>query len=423
MKLLLASKFFFLLLLCSTIHSQEYINVRKLPIPNCNGKYWREFTEGKHNILVLPDNPSEASKFYKMCSYLLKDRADSLIRKESELSAKDVEQALWINGMIEDFKDWDKFNLPFKKIKGGFSFNGKEYTNKDDGFFYISPNRIVYSGNSPEIMWKPQTTFASIYRYMIFENGLLSKLAVSDSEVIDIKKIRETNYNRKTTKYYNVYTDKHLKDIEEPDSIVYDICKKLELNPPDSKINAFIHDDPNATRLFANFFFMKGCDTLPYEDKFGTVQLDGIQITRDDFGLLKHETFHILWDSIVGRPENSNSFFLEGIQKYFEYINDTPNFTNSLKVQSKHLDYDMTELVNTGESFWRTPLEENHPIAYELSGLFVKYLIDSHGLNTYKKFCIQKDLKKAFIKYYNAEDHQVISSYKDWVRNAIHNML
>ncbi|MGE5362692.1 MAG: hypothetical protein ACM3SM_01090, partial [Bacteroidota bacterium] len=192
---------------------------------------------------------------------------------------------------------------------------------------------------------------------------------------------------------------------------------------PDSNIHAFIHDDPHATRLFANIFFMTVCDTLPYVDKFGTVQLDGIQITRDDFGLLKHETFHILWDSIVGRPENSNSFFLEGIQKYFEYINDTPNFTNSLKVQSKHLDYDMTELVNTGESFWRTPLEENHPIAYELSGLFVKYLIDSHGLNTYKKFCIQKDLKKAFIEYYNAEDHQVISSYKDWVRNAIHNML
>ena len=420
---LLVIKFLLFIFLFSAAYAQEYIDVRKLPIPDCSGKYWTKFNENKTNILILPDNPSEPSKFSKMSKYQVEGREDSLIKKESELTGKDLEQSLWIYGVTEDFNNWDKFDLPFKKIKGGFSFNGKEYTNKDDGFFYVSKNRIVYSGNSMEIIWKQQSTYASMYKYMIFQDGLLSKLAVSDSEVIDIKKIRETNYNKKSTKYYNVFIDKKLNDVAVPDSIVEDICGKMELDLPDFKINAFMHDDPNATRLFANFYFATGCDTLPYENKFATVQIDGVQITSNDIGFLRHETFHILWDNLIGEIENRNSFFAEGIQKYFEFIGDIPNFNNSLKIQSRHLDYDMTELVLTGESFWSTPQEDNHPIAYDLSGLFVKFLIDNYGLDTYKKFCVQKELQKAFVEYYKAEDHQLISQYKDWVKSKINKML
>lgn len=414
---------FTLLIFLNSNFSQSYINTRNLPTPDCSGKstLWNEFNENKTILLVIPDNPSDLTEFNRMSSYVKASYADSLIKKESELTDEDFNNALKIYGTIKDFINWDKFGLPFKKVTNGFLFNDKEYKNNSDGFFFISKDRMVYSGNSLEPIWKQQTTMVSYYKYIIFKDGLLDKLCISDSVIIDVAGIRESNYNNSSTKYYSLFIDKKLNDIYISDSIVIDICDKLKLDLPEFRINAFMHNDPNAARLFSNFYFLIGCDTLEPTMKFGTVQIDGIHTTGDDIGFVKHETFHYLWEKLVGHNPNGNEFLNEGIQKYYEFLKDTSVLSYSIKIQQKHLDYDLTNLVmkGDGQTFWNAPKENNYTIAYELSGLFVKYLIDNWGLDAFKELFIQKDLSQAYKVLYNLQDAEVIESYNDWITNII----
>jgi hypothetical protein len=330
----------------------------------------------------------------------------------------DFNVGLTIYGLINDFNNWNRFNLPIDQISNGFLFNGIEYSTNSDGIYFISNDRLVYSGNSLEEIWKLQSTVAALYKYMIFKNGLMDKLCINDSTIIDVAKISEYNYNKSSTKYYNLFVDKKLGEINISDSIILDICDKTQLPLPEFKINAFLHNDPNATRLFSNFYFAAGCETLEPTMKFGNVQIDGIHTTGNDINFVKHETFHYVWEKLVG--ERPNEFFNEGIQKYYEFLNDTAVLSYSKNIQQKYADYDLTNLVTVGnmEVFWNdTPRENNWTIAYELSGLFVKYLIDNWGLNKFKQFFVSKNIEESFIKYYELTSKEIILNYNQWVKN------
>ncbi len=422
MKHIIFGTIFLLNIFFHLVYGQEgYIDVRKLPTPDCTGKtsIWNDFNKNETKILVIPDNPSDSVEFFRMFNYKKGAYADSLIKRESGLTEEDFKMGLEIYGTIKDFKNWNRFHLPFKKIPNGFSYDDVEYINNSDGFFFISNNRMVYSGNSLEPIWKEQSTNAPYYKYMIFKNGLMDKLCINDISIIDVAKIRESNYNKISTKYYNLFIDKKLGEINISDSVIIDICLKMQLPLPEFKINAFLHYDPNATRLFSNFYFMAGCDTLSTEMKFGTVQIDGIHTTGDDIGFVKHETFHYLWKILVGINPNINEFFDEGIQKYYEFLNDTLQSQYALKIQKEYSDYDIFDLVVKGDrqKFWGGPSENNVPIAYYLSGLFVKFLIDEESLNIFKSFYVSRNVDESFDMYYKHTATEMILKYNDWIKN------
>lgn len=422
MKHIIFSTIFLLNILFHPVYGQEgYIDVKKLPLPDCSGKtsIWNEFNKNEIKILVIPDSPSDSVEFFRMFKYK-GGYADSLIKRESRLTDKDFEMGLEIYGTINDFKNWDRFHLPFKKIPNGFSFNDVEYIKNSDGFFFISNNRMVFSGNSLEEIWKQQSTMAAYYKYMIFKNGLMDKLCINDSTIIDVAKVRDSNYNKSSTNYYNLFVDKKLGEINISDSIIIDICHTMQLPLPEFKINAFLHNDPNASIMFANYYFMTNCETLEPTMKIGTVQIDGIHATGNDIGLIKHETFHYVWEKLVGQVIDGSEFLNEGIQKYYEFLSDTSVLSYSKNIQQKYSDYDLTSLVTVGnmEAFWNdAPKENNWTIAYELSGLFVKYLIDNWGLNKFKQFFVSKNIEDSFIKYYDVTSQEIILNYNQWVKN------
>lgn len=417
------STIFLLIILFHPIYGQEgYIDVKRLPTPDCSGKtsIWNEFNKNEIKILVRPDNPSDSVEYFRMFNYIKELFVDSLIKKESQLIESDFKAGLAIFGLINDFNNWDRFNLSIEQIPNGFLFNGIKYSTNSDGIFFISNDKLVYSGNSLEEILKLQSTVAAFYKYIIFKNGLMDKLCINDSTIIDVAKVRDSNYNKSFTKYYNLFVDKKLGEINISDSIIIDICDKMQLPLPEFKINAFFHNDPNATRMFANFYFMTGCETLEPTMKIGTVQIDGIHATGNDIGLTKHETFHYVWEKLVGQHINGSEFLNEGIQKYYEFLRDTSVLTYSKNIQKKYSDYDLTNLVTVGnkEVFWNdAPKENNWTIAYELSGLFVKYLIDNWGLNKFKQIFVSKNIEESFIKYYELTSKEIILNYNQWVKN------
>lgn len=409
---------FSIIIVFTNCSNENYINVKNLPIPDCTGQntVWTTFSKNKPVLLVIPDNPSDSVNFNKMFAFIKGGYNDSLIKKESELLESDYTKALKIYGIISDFKNWGKLKIPIKQVDKGFEFLNKKYTDKEDGIFYISDVRMVYTGNSMNQIWKQQSTYPTYYKYMLFENGLLSKLCISDTARIDIKKLRETNYNYTSTKYFNLYIDKKTGEMNIADSVITDICEKLDLNLPDFKINAFIHNDPNATRLFSNFYFAVGCDTLSQDQKFATVQIDGIHVTGTDKEFVKHESFHYVWKKLVGEP-HGNEFFNEGIQEYYQQLLDSSRIKKNVEIYKRHQEYDITNLVVRGNSqdFWGAPSENNWTIAYPISGLFVKFMIDKKGLDIFKQFFIQKDKSKAFVELYGKTDKEMINMFNEWV--------
>ena len=410
--------FWIFLLLGNHIYGQtDYIDVNKLPVPDCSGNtcMWKKFDSNTEKLLVIPDKPSDTADFNYMFKFMEKGFDVSMIKKESNLTDKDYNNALIIYGEIGDYKNWKKFNLPFQQVKNGFKFNEIEFTNVEDGFFYISTNRMVYSGNSMSQIWKQQSTYATYYDYMIFEKGLLSKLSISEKALIDVKKIRETNYNYTTTKYFDLFIDKRLSAVNISDSVVIDICNRMQLDLPEFKIKAFIHGNPNAARLFANFYSMAGCDLLPQDMKYGTVQIDGIHVAGKDIEFIKHESFHYIWNKLIGDLENE--FFNEGIQEYYQQLLDPSRINKNIRIAKKYSDFDITNLVTRGnqQDVWGGPSDNNWPIAYNFSGLFVKFLIDRENLITFKTFITKEDKSKAFVELYKITDLQMIEEFNNWV--------
>ncbi len=408
---------FIVIIVFAGCSNDNYVNVKNLPKPDCTGQntVWSTFSKNKAVRLVIPDNPSDSINFNKMSAFKKRAYNDSLIKKESELLDSDYAKALEVYGIIGDFKNWGKLKTPIKQIDKGFEFQDKKYTNKEDGIFYISDNRMVYTGNSLNQIWKQQSTYATYSKYMLFEKGLLSKLCISDTAIIDIKKLRETNYNYTSTKYFNLYIDKTI-GMHITDSVVTEICEKLNLKLPNFKINTFIHKDPNATRLFSNFYFVTGCDTLSQDMKINTVQIDGIHVTGTDTEFVKHEFFHYIWNKLVGE-HHGNEYFNEGIQEYYQQLLDSSRIKKNVEIYKRHQDYDITNLVVRGntQDFWGAPTENNWTIAYPISGLFVKFIIDKKGLDIFKQFFIQKDKSKAFVELYGNTDKEMINIFNEWV--------
>ncbi len=417
-------KFLMSLALLFTVHQfafgqDGYIDVKKLPAPDCTGKQtmntkFAKTSEANGVIVVVPDNPSEADKMEGMLQYY--DQAG--IKKESELTQEDYFKAIILLGVISDFKHWESFEIPINRMKDGFVFNNETYADKSDAIYYASENRCVYTGNSMTVIQALSGTM-QYYDYMILRNGLLSEMFIHNEGPIDLDAIREANYDKQDLTYYNLFVDKKIKNLEISDSIIVDICQTMDLPLPTFKINAYCHHNPNATRLFSNFYPFAGCDVLADDMVFGTVQLEAIHVTGRNKGMISHETFHVLWEKLVSQ-DYGNQFFNEGIQTYYEFLKSPQKVSNAVKIQKKYPDYDILKMVTKGDSqsFWSGPGEgkNNMPISYDISGLVVKFMVENWGLDNFKRFFANPDKTEAIRTMCGVSPEQLVVNYKGWLQ-------
>ncbi|MBN1597021.1 MAG: hypothetical protein JW894_01900 [Bacteroidales bacterium] len=389
-----------------------YIDVKQLPLLDCDlaNELRMGYQSDSTKVFVIPDNEvdmEELNKNFKSLSW-----TKFSIKTESELYAADYKKLLVFTAPLKSYKHWDKYGLPIQKTKSGFSYNNINYSNENDGIEYYSWNRIVKSGNSWQIIKKLNKSFYHGYfRFVIFQNGQLSKYGLFDNRVIDMERIVNSNYDFISTDFYNILISKKLYfETQRFDPIVINICHKLELELPDLKMEAQIHDVPNSTRLFSCFFPLTGCDILPDSFGFhGTVVMDVIHSTGSGLDFFEHESFHLVWEKQVGPPGGNNIFLNEGIQTYYSFLNDSSNLNSVIKIALKHKDFDITNLVLQKNllDFWNSASK-----AYPISGLFVKMLIDKYGgLNKFKEFFVYPDTEKGYEVIYNTSAKEVIDDY------------
>lgn len=373
--------------------------------------------------MVLSDIYENDKEYKRMYGYFLSD--SSLVsKKESELTEDDYKKPLLLFGPIDGFTNWGKFNVPVKKIENGFEFLNKQYNGKNDGINYISVHRMIYTGNSLLPVWELQSTPSGFYHYVIVSNSqriILGEYLPEKSFQIDLISIRSNNYNEINTKDFKLYVSKKInsdlitKYKSEIDSIAPNIYRQFKIKPITEPIICYTHSEPNEATLFANFYFMQGCDTLPKDRTFGTVHMKQLHCVGFNTGLIKHEGFHSIWEKSVGLA--INSFFIEGIQGYYEWGKDTLKVNSNLRILQKHSDYDFKELMLNGKSFWQAPSENGWTIAYPLSGLFVKYLVDNWGLEPFKEMYLIEDKNIAFKKIYNKSVDELIMDFRNKIQN------
>ncbi len=402
---------------------QDYINVLTFPQPDSSLKYWNIFYDNADKIMVLSDKYENDNEYKRIYGYFLTDTT-LIVKKESELNEDDYLKPLLIHGPIDGFSDWNKFNVPIKKIEKGFKFLDNHYTEPNDGIYYTSPSRMVFTGNSINPIWLVQAQF-HYFPYSIVRNNeraIIGNNLPQETFEIDLISIRKNNYATITTQDFILYVSKKIdsvlvaENVAVIDSFSKKVYEQLNIAPVTDQIVTYIHSEPNEATFFANFYWMQGFDELAKDRTFGTVFMKQLHCVGFYTGLIKHEAFHAIWEKSVGFT--TNVFFIEGIQGFYEWGQDTSKINRDYKMLNSYLDYikspDFKDLVLDGSqySFWgKAPSHDGWTIAYPLSGLFVKYLVDNWGIELFKEVYVAEDMTIAFKEVYKKTVDELIADF------------
>lgn len=172
-----------------------------------------------------------------------------------------------------------------------------------------------------------------------------------------------------------------------------------------------MHSGPNEARLFSNWFPLLGCNLLDDSVSFGAAHNGVIHVIGEGKGLIRHESFHAIWDKLVGIR---NTFFTEGTQMYYEFVQDSSKITAALDVMKKYKDYDLKSLI-IGDNFFNAPQENNKIISYPISGLFSMYLIEQYGLEKYKLLFKAEKEEHGFTEVYTLKLDTLLVDFHSWI--------
>lgn len=182
---------------------------------------------------------------------------------------------------------------------------------------------------------------------------------------------------------------------------------KIEM--PVDKIEWFIHSNMLEYGTMSGMFAL----TCPGNKSAGFSIRWEIHTNGFNPGLLKHEYSHYLFDNNIPQQNNS-AFFVEGCVEYVTNLNDDNLYkqrVNAAKAVKDSLDY--KSLIVRNRDFYGKYSDDN----YAASGIFVKYLIDTFGVDSFKKYCIASDKEEAAKTIFKMDFNAIINGYKQWLDN------
>ena len=391
-------------------------SIKDLPQPDWNFKLLQSFFKTAEFVFVITD--VEDSVAYKNIWMNCKDHSMPnvriVVKHENQLAKEDYDKHMLVCGPIHCFKKWDTFGMPIKRIQDGFQFGPNSFDDANDGVFFISSDmtRVAYTGNSLSSIDGLLRTITGLYQYTIVQNSIPAHFGnfVNDRfnmrGNIDLKKERRRHLNQRViSRHYKFhYSDKigDAKTLKAKakhfDQYCDDAIARLELDKPDYKIDCYIYADENEKFILSG---TPGPGGVSY----------GKEIHTLGFDFVEHESIHVLFNNAVAH--GASNFFGEGIRQYYEYITDSDSLAAGRKTVRKYLNEPIEKWANGSIYFYQTPSENQWPVAYPASGLFVKHLIDNHGLDKFKKFYCKLDIEAGFLEVYGKPLADVVKEWKE----------
>ena len=108
------------------------------------------------------------------------------------------------------------------------------------------------------------------------------------------------------------------------------------------------------------------------------------EIHANGLGAIEHEIVHVLANNLIAYAKSV--FFAEGIEQYVEIVRSDEVFRKDLRIAKKFISKPWDKWANDTIGFWATGEDESIVVAYPVSGLFVKFLLQHSNLEIFKEF-------------------------------------
>lgn len=406
----------FIYFLFSTISLAQTRDLSTLPAYDCSLKKVMAII-GRQTIITAPDNSKGLDAI--LTDYCVTFGNNCVLKKESELKNNDYSKDILLVGILSDIKNWDKLKTPIKQIDNGFIINNKTFKDKFDGFVYVDTNRIIISGNSLKAVKDAQLALTGGHDILLIQKGKITYFGNRKDSThfnwFNLQNLKETNYRKKSSDLFSgIYVSKTFKDTinypklyTELKLYVQQFLSIYHLKMPVKKVSWFLHSNMNEYGTMSGMFGL----TCPGNNSAGFSIRGEIHTNGFNTGLVKHEYSHFLFDNTVPQ-DNNPAFFVEGCVEYVTNLNDKDLYKKRVETAKKFKDsLNYTDLIINNKDFYGQYSEAN----YSICGVFVKYIIDKFGVETFKKYCLTGSKNENTKDIFNMDFKTLISNYKVWL--------
>ena len=346
-------------------------------------------------IVVVPNGYKVKEKDQKLIESFAfwMENLTYIYKQESALETVDAERHLQYFGPAFLFETDILTETPFKVEKNGFSYRGREFENPDDSFYYMnSAASRIYTCRNGEGHPLAYTEYLAggVYQLYVFSGNSItfSGFDKNDGSTPDINEmdgLRSAYFCQKVGSQFfdlyfacghtGIYADSLASQL---DRFVADLCHFLEADTTEiPRITTYIY----ANREDLQSFLAANSSQTIYGKSLGNIN----HIMHFDLGIFKHEAGHSIIESKVG--QNPNPFIYEGFRQYTDYLFNADAYKNDLKILNENIHLLTPQLVLSTHDTFFTSLTH-----YSISGIFVKYLVDSIGLDEFKTAYTQNNL-------------------------------
>ena len=297
-------------------------------------------------------------------------------KRETELTERDELKNQQFYGPFFDLQHAEVLSIPFKQVAGGFLFNGEEFTNPADAFFYINDeNTRLYTCRNTKQTWHQYANFAAGYFPLYIFRGADLCLSGYCSSVTGQPRV---NYIPQMRQYYfETIATKHF-DFQLAKSICSDSLRRVILEQADKSLEslcASLENDTAGLGRMTTYVYSSMTDLQQflsmsprmtiYGKSFGAVN----HVSTLDMSVFTHELAHTVIGKKIGLQ--SNSFFCEGFAVFTGYLMNDNSYGRDLDSVKTHLDLLIEDII-TGPDNQFYSLKHIYPI----SGVFTKFIID-----------------------------------------------
>jgi len=373
---------------------------------------------GNQTILVSPDKSIGLDAILN--DYCATIGNNYIRKKKSELTEVDLTKNLFLVGILTEFKKWKRYKTLIRIIDKGFLLNSKYFQNKSDGFVFADTNRIIISGNSLQDVKDAQLALTGGHDILITQQGKITYFGNGQHQKFDwfnLQNLKATNYKINYSELFSaIYVSKTFRDTIDYSELnkslhIYtnQFLSIYNIKMPAKKIEWFLHSNMQEYGTMSGMFGL----TCPGNNSAGFSIRGEIHTNGYDIGLVKHEYSHYLFDNTI-HQDNNPAFFVEGCVEYVTNINDGSLFRQRIATAKKFKDtLNFTDLIINNKDFYGQYSQAN----YSICGIFVKYLIDQYGVETFKKYCLAGDKKITTKDLFKIEFDEIVKRYKSWLEN------
>jgi len=339
-----------------------------------------------------------------------------IVKDERDLSSRDTSSHLFFFGPVQSFTRLSEF-LPSAASTTADGFNLGPYRFRDSldvlSLYTSSSRRHFQIGNSFSAIQSLWSTFSDVSQYVVMQghairhHGRLENDRFDETLHYDVECLRGDSLVSLETPYYLFRYSPDLYDTlsaramsADEDQKVERILRTLELGVPARKISCYIYRD------IEQKYRLSGTpgwgNPFPRAWENHTVGTPAVE----------HESVHILFDHEVG-GDGVWTFWAEGIVGYYYAAVDSGSWRTAKISVTSHPDVPVRDLLLGHVDFFG-----NH--GYAVSAHFAKFLIDSCGLDRFKRLCTYQNPEEGLLKVYGAPLDTLIGRWRAYAaRNAV----